>query len=507
MSFLASSFLTRDMIFKGEVEVKDNFSAEEAAISITHLSTNGNSDFSGEVYLATGQNSQGKIEIGSIEKNIPFFIKSLPVCAFPKLFLCIDETGKIATKETFSFDQRLLRLENTIYFDAVLVNDIRAIDSQLLIDNKDKDGNPVDIIIGDPNSTIFFSASSVFFNADLDSHDSAISFIKPVLLKNDFTLDALKSDTCLIEGRLYAGSAPTFRTNLLTFSKIDPKHTVFLNSSVVFDSDVFLHNGLSFVDMNPSEIDSYFCLSVEDKTNQLVKNDQELLFRGNQINVNSIFADSVYTNLNNASQCIIGNESDVNIKSDNDFMFTSPITIDVKNVLNKGIYFSFVTQNESLFSQKMTFANIPKNGFSLRVNVDKNFIIDSSVDTILMDKDNFTITTSFYLGYAVLEKNTADNSFVLKILKTSSISSDLYKNRMLNLPDQITLFSKDLNSLSDLSLISLGIAQVSFLYNELAAIKDQLQLIFNEKRLLLSVLAQKKEELAYVKKLAKEKRK
>lgn len=219
------------------------------------------------------------------------------------------------------------------------------------------------------------------------------------------------------------------------------------------------------------------------------------------IAVNNLTVNNLYTG--DSKQCLIGNTGDVVFIANKQVTIDGPLLIDASTIIAEGVLFFDKLQigNFPTF-KKLKFANIPQNGWTLTCKTSQ-FVIDSSINIVKMNKDNLSIFTNFFLGYAVLEKNSTDNSLSLRVLKTATVPASVERRLLAReeYESYIDIESEKISDMTDLSVFGLGLVQVIDMYRELADIKNEYDSLMIEKKQLKQAYIEKKEKLASLKKL------
>ncbi len=497
-SIFSSSFISRNVLFKGEVTINDSCFVSND-VFIQNLTGLGSINIGGKIDFLVESNQNNSLTIGSQNKNFQIFIKDLPICSSPKKFLSLSSNGQVGVRDGIDFSQTR-NVASAADFQSVLVNEINTDNDTLVIQNVNNAEIPIDILIGNPSSDIFLIGANIYINTPIDSHNAEIVFQKPVVVEKDLLIKSLLVNDLTILGSFYPKKDVNFLFGSGVINTINSDQTILLKGKVLFANQLILTENLLWEDLQAEQSGSFPYLTLNGD-NQVAYTDSSfsINFSKNLV-VNNLTVNNLYTS--DSRQCLLGNTGDIILTVGKKVTIDNPLLISAPTVfLEEVLFFDEIQIDNIATFKKLKFANIPENGWTLTCKTSQ-FVIDSSINIVKMNKDYFSIFTYFFLGYAVLEKNSLDNSSSLRVFKTAAApvnterrslargSYELYKD---------IIGSEKIADMSDLSIFGLGLAQVIDIYRELADIRNEYDSLLIEKKKLKQIYVEKKEKLASLK--------
>lgn len=501
-SIFSSSFISQNVSFMGEVTINDSCFVSNDPF-IQNLTALGTINIEGKIDFLVENNQDNVLTIGSQNKNFQIFIKDLPIYSSPKKFLSLDADGRMGVRDSVDFFRMHNNVDFQADFETVLVNEIDTNNDTLVIQNVNNAENPIDILIGNPAANIFLIGDNIYINASIDSHNAQIIFQKPVLVNKDLLTKTLLVNGVTILESFYPQKDIKFLSNSGLINNINSNQTISLKGKVIFKNQLVLAESLLWESLQAAQPGSFPYLTLNGNNQVAYADSSFSLNFGKNIAVNNFTVENLYTS--DSKQCLVGNTGDIFLTVAKEVSINQPLLISAPAVFLQGVLFFDTLQigNVATFN-KLKFSNIPANGW-LHSCKASQFVIDSSINMIKMNKDNLSIFTNFFLGYAVLEKNSADNSLSLKILKTATVPATVERRSLESgsYEPYIDILLDKTSDMSDLSIFGLGLAQVIHMYQELADIRNQYDSLMVEKKQLKQAYIEKKEKLVFLKKIIK----
>lgn len=499
-SMFSSSFISQNVSFRGEVTINNSCFANNDAL-IKNLTALGTINIGGKIDFLVENNQDNFLTIGSQNKNFQIFIKDLPSCSSPKKFLSLNSNGQVGVRDSIDFFQTRNNVASQADFQSVIVNEINTNNDTFVIQNINNAEAPIDILIGNPAANIFLIGTNIYVNAPIDSHNGQIVFQKPVVVNKDLLIESLFVNGLTILQSFYPEKDINFVSNSGVINTINSDQIISLKGKVIFVNQLVLTGSLLWEKLQAPQSGSFPYLTL-DENNRVAYTDSSFSLNfSKNIAVNNLTVNNLYAG--DSKQCLIGNTGDVVFIANKQVTIDGPLLIDASTIIAEGVLFFDKLQigNFPTF-KKLKFANIPQNGWTL-VCKTSQFVIDSSINIVKMNKDNLSIFTNFFLGYAVLEKNSADNSLSLRVLKTATVPASVERRLLAReeYESYIDIESEKISDMTDLSVFGLGLVQVIDMYRELADIKNEYDSLMIEKKQLKQAYIEKKEKLASLKKL------
>lgn len=499
-TMFSSSFISQNVLFKGEVTINDSCFVSNDGL-IQNLTALGTINIGGKIDFLVENNQDNILIIGSQNKNFQIFIKDLPSCSSPKKFLSLNSNRQVGVRDSIDFSQTRNNVVSQADFQSVIVNEINTNNDTLVIQNINNTETPIDILIGNPAANIFLIGTNIYVNAPIDSHNGKIVFQKPVVVNKDLLIDSLFVNDLTIIQSFYPEKDINFVSSSGVINTINNDQIISLKGKVVFANQLVLTGSFLWEKLPVPQAGSFLYLILNGNNRVACIDSSFSLDFSKNIVVNNLTVNNLYTG--DLKQCSIGNIGDVVFTPNKQVIIGEPLSIDASTIMAEGILFFDKLQiiGSSSTFKKLKFANIPQNEFTLTCNTSE-FVIDSSIDIVEMNKDNLSIFTNFFLGYAVLEKNSADNSLCLRVLKTAAIPVTAERRLLVReaYEPYIDIELEKISDMMDLSVFGLGLARVIDMYRELAEIRNEYDALMIEKKQLKQTYIEKKEKLVSLKK-------